>query len=86
MLHDELGLTKREIEAIGFALTHRYEPDCSDAYQDIVDYIQFEQETAEIWPWLISGDEILAHETPCGRSPAGWLPLANGILRASTMA
>lgn len=63
VLHDELGLTNREIEAMGFDLTHRYEPDCSDAYQDIVDYIQFEQETTEIWPWLISGDEILAHET-----------------------
>ena len=75
VLHDELGLTKREIEAIGFALTHRYEPDCSDAYQDIVDYIQFEQETAEIWPWLISGDEILAHETPL-REIAGRLAAA----------
>lgn len=50
VLHDELGLTNREIEAMGFDLTHRYEPDCSDAYQDIVDYIQFEQETTEIWP------------------------------------
>ena len=44
-------------------------------YQDIVDYIQFEQETAEIWPWLISGDEILAHETPL-REIAGRLAAA----------
>ena len=57
-LHNELGLTNQEIEAMGFDLAHRYEPDCDDAYQDIVDYIQFEQETAEIWPWLISDDEI----------------------------
>lgn len=75
VLHDELGLTNREIEAIGFALTHHYEPDCSDAYQDIVDYIQFEQETAEIWPWLISDDEILAHETTL-REIAGRLAAA----------
>lgn len=60
---------------IGFALTHHYEPDCSDAYQDIVDYIQFEQETAEIWPWLISDDEILAHETTL-REIAGRLAAA----------
>lgn len=63
VLHDELGLNNQEIEAMDFDLTHRYEPDGGDAYQDIVDYIQFEQETAEIWPWLISGDEILAHKT-----------------------
>ena len=63
VLHDELGLTNQEIEAMGFDLTHRYEPDCGDAYQDIVDYIRFEQETSEIWPWFISCDEILSHET-----------------------
>lgn len=38
-LHNELGLTNQEIEAMGFDLAHRYEPDCDDAYQDIVDYI-----------------------------------------------
>lgn len=74
-LHNELGLTNQEIEAMGFDLAHRYEPDCSDAYQDIVDYIQFEQETAEIWPWLISDDEILAHETTL-REIAGRLAAA----------
>lgn len=62
VLHDELGLTNQEIEAMGFDLAHRYEPDCDDAYQDIVDYIRFEQETSKIWPWLLSGDEMLAHE------------------------
>ena len=74
-LHNELGLTNQEIEAMGFDLAHRYEPDCDDAYQDIVDYIQFEQETAEIWPWLISDDEILAHETTL-REIAGRLAAA----------
>lgn len=63
VLHDELGLDNQEIDAMGFDLAHRYEPDCGDAYQDIVDYIRFEQETSEIWPWFISGDEMLAHET-----------------------
>ena len=63
MLHDELRLTNQEIEAMGFDLAHHYEPDCGDAYQDIVDYIRFEQETSEIWPWFISRDEILAQET-----------------------
>lgn len=48
VLHDELGLTNQEIEAMGFDLTHRYEPDCGDAYQDIVDYIRFEQETSKM--------------------------------------
>lgn len=62
-LHNELGLTNQEIEAMGFDLAHRYEPDCDDAYQDIVDYIRFEQETSKMWPWLISGDEMLAQET-----------------------
>ena len=70
-LHNELGLTNQEIEAMGFDLAHRYEPDCDDAYQDIVDYIRFEQETSKMWPWLISGDEMLAQETTCGRSLAG---------------
>lgn len=28
-----------------------------------MDYIRFEQETSEIWPWFISRDEILAQET-----------------------
>ena len=51
-LHNELGLTNQEIEAMGFDLAHRYEPDCDDAYQDIVDYIRFEQETSKMWPWL----------------------------------
>lgn len=27
-LHNELGLTNQEIEAMGFDLAHRYEPDC----------------------------------------------------------
>ena len=75
VLHDELGLTNREIEAMGFDLTHRYEPDCSDAYQDIVDYIRFEQETSKIWPWFISGDEMFAHETNL-REIAGQLAAA----------
>ena len=47
-LHNELGLTNQEIEAMGFDLAHRYEPDCDDAYQDIVDYIRFEQETSKM--------------------------------------
>ena len=74
-LHNELGLTNREIEAMGFDLAHRYEPDCDDAYQDIVDYIRFEQETSKIWPWLISGDEMLAQETTL-REIAGRLTAA----------
>ena len=75
VLHDELGLTNQEIEAMGFDLTHRYEPDCGDAYQDIVDYIRFEQETSEIWPWFISCDEMLAQETTL-REIAGRLTAA----------
>ena len=75
VLHDELGLTNQEIEAMGFGLAHRYEPDCGDAYQDIVDYIRFEQETSEIWPWFISCDEILAHEMTL-REIAGQLSAA----------
>lgn len=59
LLHQELGLTNQEIGAIGFALKHRYEPDASDAYQDIVDYIQFEQETSVAWAWAVTGDEML---------------------------
>ena len=55
---------------MGFDLAHRYEPDCDDAYQDIVDYIRFEQETSKMWPWLISGDEM-PRKRPCGRSLAG---------------
>lgn len=74
-LHDELGLTNQEIEAMGFNLAHRYESDCGEAYQDIVDYIRFEQETSKIWPWLISGDEILAHKTTL-REIAGRLAAA----------
>ena len=75
MLRDELRLTNQEIEAMGFDLAHRYEPDCGDAYQDIVDYIRFEQETSEIWPWFISRDEILAQETTL-REIAGRLSAA----------
>ena len=60
---------------MGFDLPHRYEPDCSDAYQDIVDYIRFEQETSKIWPWFISGDEMFAHETNL-REIAGQLAAA----------
>lgn len=74
-LHNELGLTNQEIEAMGFDLAHRYEPDCDDAYQDIVDYIRFEQETSKMWPWLISGDEMLAQETTL-REIAGRLTAA----------
>lgn len=74
-LHDELGLTNQEIEAMGFNLAHRYESDCGDAYQDIVDYIRFEQETSKIWPWFISGDEILTHEATL-REIAGRLTAA----------
>ena len=50
-LHNELGLTNQEIEAMGFDLAHRYEPDCDDAYQDIVDYIGCEKdaEASEQW-------------------------------------
>lgn len=62
VLHRELGMTNREIEAMGFGLEHRYESDANDAYQDIVDYIQFEQETSEVWAWAIPGDEILANK------------------------
>lgn len=62
MLHHELGMTNQEIGAMGFDLAHRYEPDANDAYQDIVDYIQFEQETTEIWPWSIADVEILANK------------------------
>ena len=54
---------------------HRYESDCGDAYQDIVDYIRFEQETSKIWPWFISGDEMLAQETTL-REIAGRLTAA----------
>ena len=75
VLHNELGLNNQEIEAMGFDLPHRYEPDCSDAYQDIVDYIRFEQETSKIWPWFISGDEMFAHETNL-REIAGQLAAA----------
>ena len=75
MLRDELRLTNQEIEAMGFDLAHRYEPDCGDAYQDIVDYIRFEQETSKMWPWLISGDEMLAQETTL-REIAGRLTAA----------
>ena len=60
---------------MGFDLAHRYEPDCDDAYQDIVDYIRFEQETSKMWPWLISGDEMLAQETTL-REIAGRLTAA----------
>lgn len=74
-LHNELGLTNQEIEAMGFDLAHRYEPDCDDAYQDIVDYIRFEQETSKMWPWIISGDEMLAQETTL-REIAGRLTAA----------
>lgn len=75
VLHNELGLNNQEIEAMGFDLPHRYEPDCSDAYQDIVDYIRFEQETSKIWPWFIFGDEMFAHETNL-REIAGQLAAA----------
>ena len=75
VIHNELGLNNQEIEAMGFDLPHRYEPDCSDAYQDIVDYIRFEQETSKIWPWFISGDEMFAHETNL-REIAGQLAAA----------
>ena len=84
MLHDELRLTNQEIEAMGFDLAHHYEPDCGDAYQDIVDYIRFEQETSEIWPWFISRDEILAQETTLREIACP--PLENGIRRASMRA
>lgn len=62
LLHQELGLTNQEIGAIGFALKHRYEPDASDAYQDIVDYIQFKQETSVVWAWAVTGNEMLTDE------------------------
>ena len=62
LLHRELGLTNQEIGAMGFGLGHRYEPDANDAYQDIVAYIQFEQETSEVWAWAVTGDEMLANE------------------------
>lgn len=62
VLHRELGLTNQEIEAMGFGLEHCYEPDAVDAYQDIVDYIQFEQATSVIWAWAVTGDEMLANE------------------------
>lgn len=64
-----------EMQGMGFDLAHRYEPDCDDAYQDIVDYIRFEQETSKMWPWLISGDEMLAQETTL-REIAGRLTAA----------
>lgn len=33
-----------------------------DAYQDVIDYIQFEQETAKVWPWSISAKELLSNQ------------------------
>ena len=62
VLHRDLGLTNQEIEAMGFGLEHRYEPDANDAYRDIVDYIQFEQATSAVWAWAVTGDEMLANE------------------------
>lgn len=38
-------------------------------------YIRFEQETSKMWPWLISGDEMLAQETTL-REIAGRLTAA----------
>lgn len=60
LLHNDLGLSNPEIEAMGFSLAHRYESISDDAYRDIVDYICFEQETSVIWPWAITGDAMLA--------------------------
>ena len=60
LLHNDLGLSNPEIEAMGFSLAHRYETISDDAYRDIVDYICFEQETSIIWPWAITGDAMLA--------------------------
>lgn len=74
-LNEDLGVTPIQRQAMGFDLAHRYEPDCDDAYQDIVDYIRFEQETSKMWPWLISGDEMLAQETTL-REIAGRLTAA----------
>lgn len=62
LLHQELGLTNQEIGAMGFQLQHRYVPEIGDAYQEIVNYIRFEQETSVAWVWAVSGDKMLADE------------------------
>ena len=62
LLHQELGLTNQEIGAMSFQLQHRYVPEIGDAYQDIMDYIRFEQETSVAWAWAVSGDKMLADE------------------------
>ena len=46
--------------------TFPYSEDLDDRRQFIIDFVRFEAETSNIWPWALSADEIIQNEELLG--------------------